>query len=93
MPTYEYLCDKGHIFDEFQSIVAKPIEICPVCGGRAVRKISGGTGLIFKGSGFYITDYPRKGKGDKKESEAKPKSAESSPTPPKPDTSSGGKES
>src|SRR5499427_4369229 len=66
MPTYEYVCDKcGHQFEKFQSIAAKPLEICPedACAqkrwgkGKVKRAISGGAGLIFKGSGFYITDY------------------------------------
>ena len=66
MPTYEYICDKcGHQFDKFQSMAAKPLEVCPkeLCAqknwgkGRVKRAISGGAGLIFKGSGFYITDY------------------------------------
>jgi putative FmdB family regulatory protein len=60
MPTYEYRCENGHTFEEFQSIVANPVEICPVCGAKVERLISGGTGLIFKGSGFYITDYAHK---------------------------------
>ncbi|HEY3294926.1 MAG TPA: zinc ribbon domain-containing protein [bacterium] len=60
MPTYEYRCEKGHVFEEFQSILADPIQVCPVCGAHAERIISGGTGLIFKGSGFYITDYAHK---------------------------------
>ena len=70
MPTYEYLCENNHAFEEFQSIVAAPIELCPICGGHAERKISGGTGLIFKGSGFYITDYARKGGGEGKETKS-----------------------
>jgi putative FmdB family regulatory protein len=66
MPTYEYVCEKcGHTFDKFQSISAKPLSVCPqeLCRetpwgkGRVKRAISGGAGLIFKGSGFYITDY------------------------------------
>ena len=58
MPTYEYQCkDCRFEFEEFQSIAAEPLQICPKCGGLVERKISGGTGLIFKGSGFYITDY------------------------------------
>ncbi len=66
MPTYEYICEKcGHKFDKFQSIAADPLTICPeeVCPqkrwgkGKVKRAISGGAGLIFKGSGFYITDY------------------------------------
>ncbi|MBI5059777.1 zinc ribbon domain-containing protein [candidate division KSB1 bacterium] len=60
MPTYDYHCANGHRFEEFQSIVAEPLEVCPICGGRAEREISGGSGLIFKGSGFYITDYAKK---------------------------------
>lgn len=61
MPTYEYKCSScGYIFEEFQSINDEPIKICPKCGGSASRKISAGIGLIFKGSGFYITDYKRK---------------------------------
>jgi putative FmdB family regulatory protein len=63
MPTYEYVCRKcGFEFEEFQSIAAEPVSVCPRCGATAGvrRKISGGTGLIFKGSGFYITDYKNK---------------------------------
>lgn len=62
MPTYEYVCkDCGYEFEEFQSITAEPIKICPKCGGEhVVRKISAGGGLVFKGSGFYITDYKHK---------------------------------
>ena len=80
MPTYEYECENGHVFEEFQSIVAVPLDVCPICSGRVKRRISGGTGLIFKGSGFYLTDYARKGSGskDKKEriSESKPAGSE-----------------
>jgi putative FmdB family regulatory protein len=63
MPTYEYRCTRcGFEFEEFQSIAAEPISICPKCGAAGVqRKISGGSGLIFKGSGFYITDYKKNG--------------------------------
>src|SRR5215475_10425180 len=66
MPTYEYVCEKcGHQFEQFQSISAKPLETCPetTCAqkrwgkGKVRRAISGGAGLLFKGSGFYITDY------------------------------------
>jgi putative FmdB family regulatory protein len=59
MPTYEYQCSGcGHRFEQFQSITAKPIKKCPVCGkAKAKRLIGTGAGLIFKGSGFYITDY------------------------------------
>ena len=58
MPTYQYLChDCGFKFEEFQSMVDKPIDKCPECGGNPKRLISGGAGFLFKGSGFYITDY------------------------------------
>ncbi|HHJ53532.1 MAG TPA: zinc ribbon domain-containing protein [Caldithrix abyssi] len=62
MPTYEYVCkDCGYEFEAFQSIKAEPIKVCPKCGGHnVVRKISAGAGLVFKGSGFYITDYKNK---------------------------------
>jgi len=62
MPTYEYEClDCKEHFDIFQSITAEPIKNCPKCNGKAKRLISSGAGIIFKGSGFYATDY-KKGK-------------------------------
>jgi putative FmdB family regulatory protein len=59
MPTYEYVCDAcAHNFDEFQSIMAKPLKKCPKCGKRKLRRAFGtGAAVIFKGSGFYQTDY------------------------------------
>ncbi len=62
MPTYDYRCEEcGHRFEKFQSITAEPVRICPICGHNGVtRLLSGGSGLIFKGSGFYITDYKNK---------------------------------
>jgi putative FmdB family regulatory protein len=59
MPTYEYICRAcGHEFEEFQSIKADPIAVCPKCRKKKVeRKISGGGAVIFKGGGFYETDY------------------------------------
>jgi putative FmdB family regulatory protein len=60
MPTYEYECEKcGLIFEEFQSITAPPLTKCKKegCGGAVRRLLSGGAGFLFKGSGFYITDY------------------------------------
>ena len=66
MPTYEYVCEKcGSQFEKFQSMAARPLAHCPedVCPqkrwgrGKVKKMISGGAGLIFKGSGFYITDY------------------------------------
>jgi putative FmdB family regulatory protein len=61
MPTYEYICHLcGHRFERFQSIQAEPVHECPVCSSDKVEKImTGGIGLIFKGKGFYITDYKK----------------------------------
>jgi putative FmdB family regulatory protein len=68
MPTYEFSCPEGHDFEKFyRTISAAPAEVeCPVCGRPATRKVSGGAGLLFKGSGFYITDYGKDGKKDQK---------------------------
>jgi putative FmdB family regulatory protein len=59
VPTYEYACDNcGHEFDKFQAITARPLKKCPVCGKNKLRRLIGaGGGVIFKGSGFYQTDY------------------------------------
>ena len=61
MPTYEYLCKNcGYRFEKFQSINDEPIRECPECKKENVeRLLNGGSGLIFKGSGFYITDYKK----------------------------------
>ena len=66
MPTYEYRCPDGHDFEKFvQKISLASSELaCPVCGKMAQRRISAGGGLVFKGSGFYITDYGKDGKKD-----------------------------
>lgn len=62
MPTYEYKCRQcGYRFERFQSITAAPVKTCPKCKGRVTRLLSAGAGIIFKGSGFYHTDYKRKG--------------------------------
>lgn len=91
MPTYEYLCEKcGHEFEAFQSISAEPLKNCPkeLCArkkwgrGRVTKKISGGSGLLFKGSGFYITDY----RSQKYKDAAKKESAPASDTKPTPDS-------
>lgn len=58
MPTYEFRCPNGHTFDEFHKISDAPqTATCRTCGAEAARAISGGAGLVFKGSGFYLTDY------------------------------------
>ena len=59
MPTYEYVCAQcGHEFEEFQSITAKPLRKCPQCKKLSLKRLIGtGAGIIFKGSGFYETDY------------------------------------
>jgi putative FmdB family regulatory protein len=64
MPTYEFRCPAGHDFEKFyRSISAAPSEVrCPSCGKIAARQMSAGGGLVFKGSGFYITDYGKDGK-------------------------------
>lgn len=61
MPTYEYRCEAcGHEFEQFQSITASPLRKCPACGKQKVKRlISSGAGVIFKGSGFWETDYNR----------------------------------
>jgi putative FmdB family regulatory protein len=64
MPTYEFRCPAGHDFEKFyRSIGIAPSEVrCPTCGKIAARLMSAGGGLVFKGSGFYITDYGKDGK-------------------------------
>jgi putative FmdB family regulatory protein len=91
MPTYEYVCQKcGSEFEAVQSMTEKPLEKCPLptsrtkkkCGGRVRRQIGAGAGLIFKGSGFYITDYRSEGykQAAKKDAEsAKPAASTDKP--------------
>ena len=93
MPTYEYVCSKcGHEFEKFQPIADEALKTCPkdLCArkkwgrGAVRRKIGGGAGLLFKGSGFYITDYRSEGyKQSAKKDTAKPAAADakSSPAP------------
>ncbi len=96
MPTYEYRCPAGHVFEKFyRKITDKRRLPCPTCGKLAQRLISGGVGVVFKGPGFYATDYKQSGeKQEKTEKERtekerteKEKPAESS-TKPKQDSSS-----
>ena len=76
MPTYAYACPKcGHEYDKLQKISDETRAKCPECGTRGERLISGGAGLVFKGSGFYITDYKRAGEA-KRDGEGAEKGAE-----------------
>ena len=79
MPTYEYICRAcGHEFEEFQSIKAEPTAVCPKCRKKKVdRKISGGGAVIFKGRGFYETDY--RSESYKSGADAEKKAGESKP--------------
>lgn len=88
MPTYQYVCAAGHAFEQVQKMSDPSIDRCPTCGAVAERRLSGGAGLIFKGSGFYITDYGKDGKGPRKEpadksdkpaADAKPAKADAKP--------------
>ena len=89
MPTYEYKCPNGHLFEKrFQRITTRRHEKCPVCGKSAERQISGGAGLVFKGSGFYATDYKRPGgateKADQTAEKAEKTAKTEKPAEPKP---------
>ena len=86
MPTYAYSCPEcGHEFQKFHKMNVRTRPKCPECGTPAERKITGGAGLLFKGSGFYITDYkkgPAKAdKGDKGDKSDKPAKADKSAEP------------
>jgi len=73
MPTYEYECKNcGHGFEVFQSMSDPPLKDCPECGKEVRRLIFGGTGVIFKGSGFYVTDKGKGGKAEKPAVSKKP---------------------
>jgi putative FmdB family regulatory protein len=75
MPTYSYRCPKcGHEYDKFQKISDESLAACPLCKAAGEKIITGGAGLVFKGSGFYITDYKRAGE-KKPESSDTPKKA------------------
>ena len=103
MPTYDYACNAcDHTWEEFQSIKAAPTKKCPQCGkSKAKRLISAGAGFLFKGSGFYITDYrsdsyKQRAEADKKSSngsEAKSDSKSDSKTESKPKSETSGKSS
>jgi len=79
MPTYDYQCSDGHRFEVFQKMTDDPASTCPECGKPAERVISGGAGFLFKGDGFYITDY-RSEEYKKKASAEGPKKSETPAT-------------
>ncbi len=71
MPTYEYECEKcGHRFELFQSMSEEPRKRCPKCRGKVRRLIGTGAGMIFKGAGFYATDYRSQSYKDQKKKES-----------------------
>lgn len=70
MPTYDYLCEQGHRFEAFQSMKDDPLETCVECGAAVRRLIGPGAGFLFRGDGFYITDYRSKTYQDKAKAEA-----------------------
>ncbi len=73
MPTYEYECIVcGHVFDVFHNMTAKPRVKCKECGGRTKKRIGAGAGIIFKGSGFYETDYKRSNASREEKKSAEP---------------------
>ena len=87
MPTYEYECQKcSHVFEKFQSIKDEPLKRCPECRGKLKRLFGTGAGIIFKGSGFYQTDY--RPDSYKKAAQAESKASEASSGSTKSDSSS-----
>ena len=93
MPTYEYLCDNcGHEIEKFQSISARVLRKCPACGRKQLKRLIGtGAGIIFKGSGFYQTDY-RSSEYKSKAKAEKESAANSSESKPKKDSAAQTKE-
>jgi putative FmdB family regulatory protein len=83
MPTYEYACPKcGHEFELFQSMRDEPLKKCPKCKKAGVKRlVGGGAGLIFKGTGFYITDYKKKSGSPSDGGESKPATPAAAPAP------------
>lgn len=95
MPTYEYRCAAcGHEFEKFQSITSAPIKQCPQCNKKKVKRLIGtGAGVIFKGSGFYITDYRSDSYKSAAKSDSGGKSDASKPAETKSDANPAAKES
>ena len=91
MPTYVYRCPEGHTFELFHAISDESVKRCPECGKEAKRVPAGGAGFLFKGSGFYITDYRSKGyKESAKKEGGAPGAAGSGPSADKPAASGDG---
>lgn len=83
MPTYDYKCTEcNHIFEEFQKMTDEPLEVCPSCKGKLKRLIGAGITPIFKGSGFYQTDY-KNSKSDGKANKPAPKTEKKESSPKK----------
>jgi putative FmdB family regulatory protein len=93
MPTYAYRCPNGHEFDHFYRKMSEATQTlpCPTCGEPGVRQVSGGAGLLFKGSGFYITDYKRNNGSEA--SDDKPKTDHADKPAPATPTTDGSKKS
>ena len=92
MPTYEFRCRNGHVFEKFYPTISDNRRVkCPTCGKLAERQISGGAGLVFKGSGFYITDYKRAGETKEPKEETKPATESKPAAETKPPSDSGKK--
>ncbi len=82
MPTYEYKCPKcGTRFERVQKITDPPRARCPKCRARAERQLSGGAGIVFKGSGFYVTDYKRADEKKKAKKDGAREGAKDTTTP------------
>ena len=90
MPTYEYRCPEGHEFEKFYRTIsgAESVVACPTCGQIATRQLSGGAGLMFKGSGFYLTDYGKNAHSSK--GPAKPAAKSENGSAPAAESKSGG---
>ena len=90
MPTYVYRCEQGHTFELFHSISDESPKKCPECGADSKRVPAGGAGFLFRGSGFYITDYRSKGYQESAKKEGGGEKPAEKPKPPGGDTKAAG---